>query len=100
MEKEESIEVVSDAESVSSSDSSVDSALADSALERLSIVEGKVEKLIAVEVQVQRLTNQIAIVDTEKNEKTSFLENENKRLNDENLLLKKENLKLQGHTLK
>ena len=100
MEKEESIEVVSDAESVSSSDSSVDSALADSALERLSIVEGKVEKLIALEVQVQRLTNQIATVDTEKTEKTSFLENENKRLNDENLLLKKENLKLQGHILK
>ena len=57
---------------MSSSDSSVDSALADNALERLSIVEGKVEKLIALEEQVQRLANQIATVDTEKNKKTIF----------------------------
>ena len=59
LEKEESAEDLSYAEYVSSSDSSVDSALADSSLERLSIVEGKVEKLIALEEQVQRLASQI-----------------------------------------
>ena len=95
LEKEKSMVDMSDAESVSSSDSSSsdDSALADSALERLSIVKGKVEKLVALEEQLQRLTDQFATVDTEKNEKRSFLENENKRLSDENLLLKRENLR-------
>ena len=102
LEKEKSMVDMSDAESVSSSDSSSsdDSALADSALERLSIVEGKVEKLVALEEQVQRLTDQFATVDSEKNEIRSFLENENKRLSDENLLLKRENLRLQGQILK
>eukprot|EP00112_Aurelia_sp_Birch-Aquarium-sp1_P005086 Seg1577.8 transcript_id=Seg1577.8/GoldUCD/mRNA.D3Y31 product="hypothetical protein" pseudo=true protein_id=Seg1577.8/GoldUCD/D3Y31 len=51
LEKEESMENMFDAGSVSSSDSSVDSALVDSALERLSIVEGKLEKLVALQEQ-------------------------------------------------
>ena len=72
-EKEESMENMSDAESVSEDDSYIDSALVDSALERLSIVERRLEKLIPLEEQVQRLTDQIATADKERNDKKSSL---------------------------